>query len=116
MLLVYPEFTTESLAEQTRITSFIGKAARRIDPSKFTEDTNDAVLALGAHLITMASRNNEARSGGVGPLSSRTTGEQIVSFNNPTEQDGYNFLRATNYGAWYLDLLNDTAQTPLVSS
>lgn len=117
MILIYPQFTSESVEQQTRITTFIQIADRQISngASLFGDNLDTVILTLAAHNLSIGNRDNESNAGGAGAVTARTTGEQITSYSVQTRSDRYDVYRTTPYGQAYLQFIQSLNLTPFVA-
>ncbi len=115
LIALYPEFTTEDTLRQTQITKFITSAERRISETVYGDDRFDVIVTLAAHRLSFGDRSNVANAGGAGAVTSRTTGESIVSYSVQSKGDGYDGYRATPYGQIYLDYMFSVDLTPVLA-
>lgn len=102
----YPHFATDDAAEQTIITTWLETADLEVGDAAFDSAAKvaRARLLLGAHYVTLDSRNRGHGGSGVGALTARTVQGAIVSFAVPEGHRSEGLLKSTRFGLAYLQL------------
>ncbi len=99
--LIAPEFKDRS---DTELQSYIDLAVRRVTNSDLTTNQKeDLVVYLTAHIMTIALKNFKASGG----INSVTAGKLSVNYNTIAVKDNFD---TTTYGAEYKKLLRSYTQ------
>ena len=109
-----PEFATTA---DSRISSFITMAAKRVDSSVFGDLADYAVCYLAAHNLSLSGNGLSDSAGTAGPVSSESVGSVSVSYSGtPAFSSAANaMLMKTKYGQEYCAIRSERMFPVLVT-
>lgn len=102
---IFPEFANEA---NKRLQFFIDMATRRVNENVFDDKTEDAILFMAAHLLTLSNRRGKS-----GSVTSEKVGDLSRSYSSGSGQDS-NSLKSTSYGQMFEDLMRACRKLPMV--
>ena len=124
-VLMFPEFATADVDEQSRITSFITSSFLEVNADAWGVRVDQGISYLTAHRLAMANRTKDSGNDGMsgaGPVISAKVDKLAVAFgiSGGSVAGGstgvLNGLEATSYGVEYNRMRSTLSITPLLLS